>query len=196
MSQRIRLHLDLFNPNIFSFGSSQKTTLKVRYGNALFFTWRMPATRSSTRSSVSTVNAASGVLSTKSDQLERNAERPGAPPRKRKTMAGSAVNDTVKNLEPNTPQTQISALALSAIPSDQDASEPEELVPAMLSFDFEEAKRHLIEVDHRFEDLFSKMQCKPFQHLEQVHPFRYELFFKVCACCSQRQRRALTTSIL
>lgn len=46
------------------------------------------------------------------------------------------------------------------------------LVPAILSFDFEEAKQHLINADARFEDIFNKMQCKPFEKLEQVHPFR------------------------
>lgn len=53
------------------------------------------------------------------------------------------------------------------------APEPADIfVPAVLSFDFEEAKRHLIQVDQRFEELFAKMKCKPFEHLEQVHPFR------------------------
>jgi DNA-3-methyladenine glycosylase II len=47
------------------------------------------------------------------------------------------------------------------------------LVPAVLTFDFQEAKRHLIQADHRFEDLFQRMTCKPFEQLEQVHPFRY-----------------------
>jgi len=47
------------------------------------------------------------------------------------------------------------------------------LVPAVLTFDFQEAKRHLIQADHRFEDLFQRMSCKPFEHLERVHPFRY-----------------------
>ncbi|KAF8798732.1 DNA glycosylase [Phlegmacium glaucopus] len=46
------------------------------------------------------------------------------------------------------------------------------LVPAVLTFDFQEAKRHLIQADHRFEDLFQRMTCKPFEHLEQAHPFR------------------------
>jgi hypothetical protein len=50
-------------------------------------------------------------------------------------------------------------------------------VPAVLTFNYEEAKKHLIEVDHRFEDLFRKMKCKPFEQLEQVHPFRYERSF-------------------
>ena len=47
------------------------------------------------------------------------------------------------------------------------------LVPAILTFDFQEAKRHLIQADPRFEDLFQRMTCKPFEQLEQVHPFRY-----------------------
>jgi DNA-3-methyladenine glycosylase II len=129
----------------------------------------MPVTRSSTRSSVPTVNAASGVFSVQDDQLVQNAEKLGASPRKRKAMASSAIKS-----KKSEPEVQTYALGSSPIPSHQDASEPETLVPAMLSFNFEEAKRHLIDVDHRFEDLFSKMQCKPFQHLEQVHPFRYE----------------------
>ena len=60
----------------------------------------------------------------------------------------------------------------------QDAELPElasstTLLPAVLAFDFQEAKRHLIQADHRFEDLFRRMTCKPFEQLEQVHPFRY-----------------------
>ena len=46
-------------------------------------------------------------------------------------------------------------------------------LPAVLTFDFQEAKRHLIQADHRFEDLFQRMKCKPFEQLERVHPFRY-----------------------
>ncbi|KNZ80510.1 Putative DNA-3-methyladenine glycosylase yfjP [Termitomyces sp. J132] len=46
------------------------------------------------------------------------------------------------------------------------------MVPASLTFSFEEGKKHLISVDHRFQDLFSKMPCKPFEQLEMVHPFR------------------------
>ena len=47
------------------------------------------------------------------------------------------------------------------------------LVPAVLSFDFEVAKKHLIDADARFEYVFAKMQCKPFEQLDQVHPFRW-----------------------
>ncbi|KIK67439.1 hypothetical protein GYMLUDRAFT_37561 [Collybiopsis luxurians FD-317 M1] len=48
----------------------------------------------------------------------------------------------------------------------------EELVPAKLSFDFEEAKKHLISADPRFQILFDRVHCKPFERLETVHPFR------------------------
>ncbi|EEB99086.1 hypothetical protein MPER_01296, partial [Moniliophthora perniciosa FA553] len=46
---------------------------------------------------------------------------------------------------------------------------PEEqpaLVPAWLSFSYEEAKRHLVEADPRFEDLFERLKCTPFEELE------------------------------
>ncbi|GAW01551.1 DNA glycosylase [Lentinula edodes] len=46
------------------------------------------------------------------------------------------------------------------------------LVPAQLTFTFEEAKNHLINVDPRFQILFDRLSCKPFERLETVHPFR------------------------
>lgn len=46
------------------------------------------------------------------------------------------------------------------------------LVPAKLTFSFTKAKQHLIRVDPRFEDLFERLKCKPFEHLEQFDPFR------------------------
>ena len=66
----------------------------------------------------------------------------------------------------------------STIPPDTAALVPNgaqttPLMPAILSFDFEKAKQHLINADARFEDVFAKMQCKPFEQLEQVHPFRW-----------------------
>ncbi|KAG2132442.1 DNA glycosylase [Suillus bovinus] len=54
----------------------------------------------------------------------------------------------------------------------QNESEETISIPAVLTFSFEEAKAHLIRADHRFEDIFAKLKCKPFELLEQVHPFR------------------------
>ncbi|KAF8345818.1 DNA glycosylase [Amanita rubescens] len=58
-------------------------------------------------------------------------------------------------------------------------SSGQQFLPAALKFSFEEGKKHLITVDGRFENLFKRIPCKPFEQLETVHPFR-----------------ALTTSIL
>ncbi|KAL5524102.1 hypothetical protein ACEPAG_8275 [Sanghuangporus baumii] len=49
---------------------------------------------------------------------------------------------------------------------------PQALLPAVLSFSLDDAKRHLIAADPRFEDLFSRLKCRPFEHLERVDPFR------------------------
>lgn len=62
---------------------------------------------------------------------------------------------------------------------DNSAALGDEDVPAVLTFDFELAKKHLIAVDHRFENIFDKMRCKPFEELERVHPFRYGFFLIV-----------------
>lgn len=46
------------------------------------------------------------------------------------------------------------------------------LVPAELSFSFEEAKQHLITADSRFQDVFDIAVCTPYQKLDRVEPFR------------------------
>ncbi|KAJ7287536.1 DNA glycosylase [Mycena rebaudengoi] len=53
-------------------------------------------------------------------------------------------------------------------------TETDSFIPAnaILKFSFEEAKAHLIQADQRFEDIFNRLECKPFQELEQFHPFR------------------------
>ncbi|KAJ7178537.1 DNA glycosylase [Mycena crocata] len=56
------------------------------------------------------------------------------------------------------------------IPAAIGVSEP---IPAdaILTFSFGDAKRHLIKADPRFSDVFNRLDCKPFQKLEQFHPF-------------------------
>lgn len=46
------------------------------------------------------------------------------------------------------------------------------LIPAQLSFSFEDAKTHLIGADNRFKELFANVKCKPFENLEPLDPFR------------------------
>lgn len=125
----------------------------------------MPVTRSSTRAATAPVNAS---LASSAVAAEISSSPQTSTPRKRK--ADVSLDKVAQKI---TKQDNASEgpVINSASTGQQEGSESA-VVPAVLSFDFEEAKRHLIQVDHRFEDLFSKMKCKPFEQLEQVHPFR------------------------
>ncbi|CAE7232450.1 unnamed protein product [Rhizoctonia solani] len=46
------------------------------------------------------------------------------------------------------------------------------LIPATLTFSFEQAKKHLIKADARFETIFAELKCRPFEQLEPVDPFQ------------------------
>ncbi|KAJ7770247.1 DNA glycosylase [Mycena maculata] len=83
-----------------------------------------------------------------------------ASPLKRKLEPTETLN-TAKKLKP-------------IIPPATGSSDDADFIPAdvLLTFNFEDAKKHLIDADHRFEDVFHKLECKPFQQLEQLHPFR------------------------
>lgn len=61
------------------------------------------------------------------------------------------------------------------IPVPEDPGLLPSLVPAELSFSFEEAKRHLIAADSRFQDVFDTAVCTPYQKLDRVEPFRWVL---------------------
>ncbi|PCH43456.1 DNA glycosylase [Wolfiporia cocos MD-104 SS10] len=53
-----------------------------------------------------------------------------------------------------------------------DAESAPVLVPAVLSFSFDDAKAHLVRADARFAELFARMPCRPFEHLARVDPFQ------------------------
>jgi DNA-3-methyladenine glycosylase II len=127
----------------------------------------MPATRSSTRLAKLATTAA--TQATNGDASKR------APSRKRKPEPTLVKENTKKPFGREDDQVTLPTISQQLVQT-VSASDTQDakLVPAVLTFDYENAKKHLIEVDHRFEDLFRKMKCKPFEHLEQVHPFRYE----------------------
>lgn len=107
--------------------------------------------------------------------LGKATTSPQAPPSPKKRKANStAILDSNKRARRNgngskkeTPSTNNTDAGPSSASITLNS-----LVPAVLSFDFELAKNHLVSVDRRFQDLFLKMQCKPFEHLEQLDPFR------------------------
>ncbi|CDO75683.1 hypothetical protein BN946_scf184941.g36 [Trametes cinnabarina] len=74
--------------------------------------------------------------------------------------------------------------------------EGEQLVPAVLTFSFEDAKRHLVGVDPRFEDVFRRVKCRPFEHLERVDPFRgQQISWKAAAAITHKFVRLFDPSI-
>ncbi|KAK7057193.1 DNA-3-methyladenine glycosidase [Favolaschia claudopus] len=111
--------------------------------------FRMPTTRSSTRSASSTP--------TLKRKLESVAEA--------STPTSPKKSSTPKKPKLETPK---------PVPTSNGIIPQPDFVPAdtILTFSFEDAKKHLINADHRFEDVFQRLECKPFQQLEQVHPFR------------------------
>ncbi|THH07981.1 hypothetical protein EW145_g3020 [Phellinidium pouzarii] len=142
----------------------------------------MPVTRSAsriTRQSSATANAQPQALGrnvkSKEEKSGKNAKRAavskakGSVKKVLKTKKGQAedknLNTENKSDNDNGPELASTHVALPL------ASSPAPL-PAVLTFSFADAKQHLIDADPRFEDLFSKMKCRPFEHLESVDPFR------------------------
>ncbi|KAJ8596603.1 DNA glycosylase [Rhizopogon salebrosus TDB-379] len=137
----------------------------MRLACSLQFTLRfiMPVTRSSTRSAPSTPVGGSNF---ESGSLKRKAA--GEPTTPKKAHRKTKLSKSSTAATPLTSDTFIPPPP----PPLQNTPEKDTLVPAVLTFSFEEAKAHLIRTDHRFEDVFAKLRCKPFEFLEQVHPFR------------------------
>ncbi|KZV73321.1 DNA glycosylase [Peniophora sp. CONT] len=141
------------------------TALKRTFRQTRIF--NMPTTRSASRGTVSTVApeapapVAAKPRSTKRKASETVVDTEAKSPKKRATKTTKAKVD--------------SAPAPSAvgfeIPPVGDAPELE-LLPAKLTFSFEEAKTHLIESDSRFAEVFTRQMCKPFEKLDRVEPFK------------------------
>lgn len=96
---------------------------------------------------------------------------------KRKTTSNPAVKSLGENPAPQKktriekqPVANSRAVGTAVVPNNP-GSLPA-LVPAELSFSFEEAKQHLITADPRFQDVFDTAVCTPYQKLDRVEPFR------------------------
>jgi DNA-3-methyladenine glycosylase II len=110
-----------------------------------------------------TTRSASGLSALPKETAAANAKA------KRKAASESPSKSQKKvRVAAELPQT-IPPGTASLVPNGTDTTP---LVPAVLSFDFEKAREHLISVDERFKDVFEKRTCSPFEELEQVHPFR------------------------
>ncbi|EPQ57693.1 hypothetical protein GLOTRDRAFT_38343 [Gloeophyllum trabeum ATCC 11539] len=96
-------------------------------------------------------------------------------PRATKRKAAADTTTARQKKARNTAKTEAPAVPAPSnpvVPTSENGA-PQAFVPAVLTFSFEDAKKHLISVDPRFEDIFERLKCKPFEHLERVDPFRY-----------------------
>ena len=140
--------------------------------------FRMPVTRAAstriTRASAKAKAVEKEVLS----DVDSGAESEVAP---KKTTAGTKRKAKATTTKRKTPAKKAKAapepeeiledveLPPPSVPADDPSRN---LVPAKLTFSFEDAKKHLISVDSRFEILFTRLKCRPFEHLQQFDPFR------------------------
>ena len=131
----------------------------------------MPTTRTSARLATRTLGKSSSgnrkgcdapVAAVKRKAVEERSEKPDDSVRKRARKGASGI--PAPTITPTQPHPMVT-------PKDG----ADALVPATLTFSLEKAKEHLIRADHRFEDIFDKMPCKPYENLEQFHPFRLVL---------------------
>ncbi|KAF8844730.1 DNA glycosylase [Paxillus ammoniavirescens] len=116
----------------------------------------MPETRSSAKRASAALPQTPAPMITKRKAVSAAAS---TTPRSKRSKS----SDQISTRESNT-------ATLGQVPLDRQEEEP--LVPAVLNFSFEAAKTHLINIDSRFAELFARLRCKPFEFLEQVHPFR------------------------
>ena len=99
--------------------------------------------------------------------------------RSRKVTPDEAAEPVVQNQAPpkrtrpgKQPVSAANVQPVGTLAVPDDPGPPPVLVPAELSFSFEEAKQHLIRADTRFQDVFSTAVCTPYQKLDRVEPFR------------------------
>ncbi|EIW83020.1 DNA glycosylase [Coniophora puteana RWD-64-598 SS2] len=145
----------------------------------------MPVTRSFSRSQAATVPVEPPSTALPSVPAPNKRKRK-APSTATKTAdkAVNNVSDSTSRKKPRVNNKKQPAKDAEAPPASETALTPilkhvkstgdtsQTFVPAELTFSFKDAKRHLVSVDGRFEDIFAKLQCKPFENLERVHPFR------------------------
>ncbi|TFY74257.1 hypothetical protein EWM64_g9755, partial [Hericium alpestre] len=128
----------------------------------------MPTTRSATRAQAQV------------EATQPSMEVPTAAPKNTKTgqttkrkAANASADVSGRKKRVVTPKTDVEPAQATRRPTvpPPDSFTPV-LLPAKLTFSLEEAKAHLSGADKRFEDVFNRLPCKPFEKLERVEPFR------------------------
>lgn len=122
----------------------------------------MSSPKKRTQLNITTESASSGIPTT---------------PKKRARVSKETIPAT-PNPAPSVQSANIPHDAAASLLPDELVEDGHDLVVRPeLSFDYEEAQRHLINADARFEALFETMKCKPFEEDSDLNPFR-------ALCCS------------
>lgn len=132
-------------------------------------------TRSATRSRASALLTPASVFDNPAPKSPATLPR-----RKRATDASGSPSAKGRNAKAG-----VSAVIPVSLPVVEDSYDPV-MIPAVLSFSFDDAKKHLIKADSRFEKIFAELPCRPFEHLEPVDPFQY-----VFLICFQQSRELI-----
>lgn len=141
----------------------------------------MPTTRSMKKALSTAINTvvhpnAVRAMTSKSTNGKRRKVPVGAEDDSESQPVAEIPEDAVSSTSPvKKPRIDIpestAVNSVTFLQSDSDAQDVL-VLPAALCFSFEAAREHLINADSRFRDIFDKLPCRPFQHLEKVDPFR------------------------
>lgn len=138
----------------------------------------MPAVRSSARiAAIISAQPAKTTVGNPPNSVASGAEDTNARPTRKRRPAEDIPKQPgsqkkVRNLAVTTQGPEPSVpVTIEGSAASYNEEDPDTNVPAVLTFSLDEAKKHLISVDHRFEDIFDKLACKPYENLERFHPF-------------------------
>jgi len=131
-----------------------------------FYLIMPPSTRGASRASRALVSTAPSAIMPHAN--------PPKPSRKRKAKDAAPETPTKRtkmdvDSSGDPPSPSLPPLENASL----DASDAPKIFPATLTFSYMDAKEHLVRADPRFAGLFSRLGCKPFEHLERVEPFRF-----------------------
>lgn len=137
----------------------------------------MPTTRSMKKALSTAINAVvhpTAVRAITSKAVKRRKVPAGAEDESESQPVAESPEEVVSNTSPlKKPRIDVpDPIIVPNVTSIQSDTDVQHVLPAALCFSFEAAREHLINADSRFRDIFNKLPCRPFQHLESVDPFR------------------------
>ncbi|KAL7007855.1 hypothetical protein EMMF5_002502 [Cystobasidiomycetes sp. EMM_F5] len=144
---------------------------RSRSSTAVDSTLRDASSPSPSPSKRSRRNGDAGAADQNSGAGTSTSQIPSTPPPVKRARKASNIVPATPNPAPELSTANI------ANPDDSVDNTADIVVRPELSFDYQEARRHLCRVDPRFTTLFETLPCKPFTEQTDLNPFR-------ALCCS------------